>query len=36
MTFYDRLANNGLTPTVQYTTYEYMGWPTIPTFGLSS
>jgi hypothetical protein len=34
MTFYDRLANNGLSPTVQHTTYEYVGWPTTPTFGL--
>jgi hypothetical protein len=34
MTFYERLANNGLSPTVQHTTYEYVGWPTTPTFGL--
>jgi hypothetical protein len=34
MTFYQRLANNGLSPTVQYTIYEYVGWPTSPTFGL--
>jgi hypothetical protein len=34
MTFYERLANNGLGPKVQNTTYEYMGWPTTPTFGL--
>jgi len=34
MTFYERLANNGLGPQVQNTTYEYVGWPTAPTFGL--
>ena len=34
MTFYERLATNGLSPTVQHTTYEYVGWPTTPTFGL--
>jgi hypothetical protein len=34
MTFYERLANNGLSPTVQHTTYEYVGWPSTPTFGL--
>jgi hypothetical protein len=34
MTVYERLANNGLNPTVQHTTYEYVGWPTTPTFGL--
>jgi hypothetical protein len=34
MTFYDRLAQNGLTGKPQETTYEYMGWPTRPTFGL--
>lgn len=34
MSFYERLANNGLSPTVQQTTYEYVGWPATPTFGL--
>jgi HNH endonuclease len=34
MTFYERLANNGLSPTVHQTTYEYVGWPITPTFGL--
>ncbi len=34
MTFYERLAKNGLSPTVQHTTYEYVGWPTTPNFGL--
>ena len=34
LTFYERLANNGLSPTVQHTTYEYVGRPTTPTFGL--
>ena len=34
MTFYERLAKNGLRPTVQHTTYEYVGWPTTPSFGL--
>jgi len=23
-----------LSPTVQHTTYEYVGWPTTPNFGL--
>ncbi|HLG98700.1 MAG TPA: HNH endonuclease [Bryobacteraceae bacterium] len=34
MTFYERLANKGLSPTMQHTTYEYVGWPTTPTFGI--
>jgi hypothetical protein len=34
LTFYDRLAANGLTPTVQNTNYEVVGWPTEPRFGL--
>jgi hypothetical protein len=34
MTFYERLANNGLSPMVQHTTYKYVGWPITPTFGL--
>ena len=34
MAFYERLADNGLSPTVQHTIYEYVGWPTTPTFGL--
>jgi hypothetical protein len=34
MTFYDRMAAYGLEPIVQHTTYENMGWPTKPTFGL--
>ncbi len=34
MNFYDRLAEFGLPPTVENTTYEYVGWPTSPTFGL--
>jgi len=34
MTFYERLAKDGLNPTVQYTTYEYVGWPTTPNFGV--
>lgn len=34
MTFYERLALNGLSPNLQHTTYEYVGWPTTPTFGL--
>ena len=35
MTIYERLAKNGLSPTVQHTTYEYVGWPATPSFGLS-
>ena len=34
MTFYERIAVYGLKPVVQHTTYENMGWPTKPTFGL--
>jgi hypothetical protein len=34
MTFYERLANKGLSPRVQHTTYQYVGWPSTPTFGL--
>lgn len=33
MTFYERLAANGLPPKVQHPTYQYVGWPTAPTFG---
>jgi len=35
VTFYDRLATHGLPPAAQQTVYEYLGWPTKPTFGLS-
>ncbi|MSV34464.1 MAG: hypothetical protein EXQ47_02535 [Bryobacterales bacterium] len=35
MTIYERLANNGLSPAVQHTTYEYVGWPITPTFGIT-
>jgi hypothetical protein len=35
MTFYERLATNGLSAKVQHTTYEYVGWPIKPTFGLT-
>jgi hypothetical protein len=34
MTFYERIAAYGLEPAVQHATYENMGWPTKPTFGL--
>ena len=34
MTFYDRMATDGLKPIVQHTTYKNMGWPTHATFGL--
>jgi hypothetical protein len=34
MSFYNRLANHGLNPVVQNTTYENIGWPNDPTFGL--
>jgi hypothetical protein len=34
MTFYERLANHGLTTPPPETTYKYEGWPTTPTFGL--
>lgn len=33
MTFYERLAENGLTPHVQHMTCKYAGWPTTPAFG---
>jgi len=35
MTFYERLANNGLKPSAQETTYQYVGWPTSPSFGMA-
>ena len=35
MTFYERLAKYGLSLRVQNTTYEYVGWPATPSFGLS-
>jgi hypothetical protein len=34
MSFYERLAAYGLEPKVQNTTYENLGWPNKPTFGL--
>jgi hypothetical protein len=34
MTLYERIAAYGLNPVVQHVTYENMGWPTKPTFGL--
>ena len=34
MTFYDRLAENGLQPNGGMTTYQHMGWPEKATFGL--
>ena len=34
MTLYERIAAYGLNPVVQNMTYENMGWPTKPTFGL--
>lgn len=33
-TFYDRLAQNGLGPRVRNTTYQVVGWPNEPLFGL--
>lgn len=34
MSFYDRMAAYGLEPVVQRTTYQNMGWPTAPRFGM--
>ena len=34
MSFYERLTRFGLPPSVRNTTYQYVGWPTTPTFGL--
>jgi hypothetical protein len=34
MSFYDRLAAHCSETVVRNTTYEYLGWPTEPTFGL--
>ena len=36
MTFYDRLAKNGLKPSARETTYEYVGWPIVPSFGMGA
>ena len=35
MTFYERFANNGLKPSAKETTYEYVGWPIAPSFGMA-
>ena len=34
VSFYDRMAACGLEPVVQHTTYQNLGWPTEPSFGL--
>jgi len=36
MDFYDRLATCGSAVTPYMTTYEYVGWPSEPTFGLAA
>ena len=36
MDFYDRMAASGSAVTPYMTTYEYVGWPTEPTFGLAA
>jgi hypothetical protein len=35
VTFYDRMATSGSSVTPYLTTYQYVGWPTEPSFGLS-